>query len=113
MTMQRGLPVQLTDRDLRILQSLREGHYLTVEALEWLHVPSWRERWERWHRRTATAPAPRPPYTSSTSFRARLHQLEAAGLVLRLKRPLIVGRSQRRNGDLYALRAAGAALLTV
>ncbi len=111
MMTQSTLPVQLTDRDLRILESLADACYLTVEALEWLHVPSWRTRWEVWYRQTAVAPSGRQSYKSSTSFRKRVRQLAAAGFVLRVKRPLTVGRSLHRDPDLYALRAAGAALL--
>ncbi len=111
MTTQRTLPVQLTDRDLRILASLADACYLTVETLEWLHVPSWRTRWEVWYQRPAVTPAGRQSYKSSTSFRKRVRQLEAAGFILRVKRPLTIGRSLRRDPDLYTLRAAGAALL--
>ena len=34
--------IRLQSRDLDILHSLGVGRYLTIQALEWLHIPSWR-----------------------------------------------------------------------
>lgn len=32
-------------RNVEILWSLREARYLTVELVEWLHFPQWRDRY--------------------------------------------------------------------
>jgi len=39
-------PIQIQERDLAILYSLSVGRYLTVPAIEWLHYPTWRERYK-------------------------------------------------------------------
>src|SRR5687767_6607534 len=52
-----GRPIRLQEQDLEVLRSLSEGRYLTVPAIEWLHWPSWRERYKVYLDKRKTNPA--------------------------------------------------------
>jgi hypothetical protein len=96
----------LTPRDFALLRSLEAARYLTAPAIEWLHWPSWQERWQRW----AAQPAEdRPAYRPSTRLYARLHQLEAQQLLYQIRRPITIATTHfRRDHDAYALSEHGA-----
>ena len=104
----RATPSQLvlTPRDFALLRSLEAARYLTAPAIEWLHWPSWQERWQRW----AAQPAEdRPSYRPSTRLYARLQQLEAQQLMYQIRRPITIATTHfRRDHDAYALSEHGA-----
>jgi DNA-binding PadR family transcriptional regulator len=100
----------LTQRDFALLSSLEAARYLTAQAIEWLHWPSWQERWQHW--RAACSSEHHLPYKASTSLYTRLKRLEQQGLVYRIRRPVSVAATQvRRDQDAYALSEQGAHVL--
>ncbi|HEY0739304.1 MAG TPA: replication-relaxation family protein [Herpetosiphonaceae bacterium] len=97
--------LQLTDRDLAILGSLAAARYLTIEALEWLHFPDRRSKWE-------AAYQTKQPYIASRSLYDRMKRMHDAKLVLRIKRPMsLASGCFGREPDVYALAADGATWL--
>ncbi len=98
----------LTQRDLEMLWSLSQARYLPVEALEWLHVGSWQQRWQRWRDNGSSTHRYRP----STRLYERLHRMEQAELLLRIHRPVSLAVTTfGREPDLYMLSQRGADLL--
>jgi hypothetical protein len=95
----------LTARDIDMLESLATGRFLTAQALEWLHFPDWRTRWEKM--RTSQRhyyPAPR--------LYGRLRRLEAERLIHRIVRPVsLVASNHHRDENAYALARGGAEIL--
>lgn len=97
-------PGIVTPRDVAMLRSLSVARYLTAEALEWLHVPTWRARWDR-HQ---AATPPRPYYPMPHLYR-RLLMLTEQGLIDRVLRSTQVGVAKlRRLADALYLTEAGA-----
>lgn len=97
--------IQITERDVALFHSLATARYLTAETLEWLHFPTWRERW------TAAQQAGKPYYPSSLLY-SRLKRLAAHGFIHRITRVAVtaIDRVQRAN-DVYLLAQDGARLL--
>jgi hypothetical protein len=103
-------PLLLQERDLDMLYSIAEGHYLTVPSLEWLHFASWRRRYRAAGAR-ATDPAAWPYQPSSNLYR-RIAGLWRSGYLQRIIRPLVHARMlSQRLVDAYTLTRAGADLL--
>ena len=101
--------MQLQERDLDMLGSLAVARLLTAEALEWLHVPSWRARYRQW---TERADEHTSPYQPSSNLYRRLRGLCDSRAIRRITRA--VDSSQTlyyRRPDTYALTSAGADLL--
>lgn len=93
--------LRLTERDIALFQSLAEGGYLTIEALEWLHYP-WRERWE-------AAQAAKIAYIPSRPLYSRLKRMRAARLVHQIVRPVAQASVYyRRAPNIYVLVREGA-----
>ena len=94
----------LTTRDVEMLESIATARYITAEALEWLHFPTWRTRWK-----AAKAAGKAESYRPAPHLYRRLNHLLDYGLVYRLRRP--VERSLEtfgREPDLYLLTDEGA-----
>jgi hypothetical protein len=99
----------LQERDLDMLGSLAVARLLTAEALEWLHVPSWRGRYRAWAER---ADAPTPSYQPSSNLYRRLRGLCASNAIQRITRAVDTSRAvYYRVPDAYALTPAGVELL--
>ena len=77
--------LRITERDIAILHSLSTARFLTAQAVEWLHFPDWRARWEQ----HATAPRQRR-YHPAPRVYGRLRQLEQQHLIQRIVRPISV-----------------------
>jgi hypothetical protein len=104
-------PIVIQARDLDILHSLSVGRYLTVEALEWLHVPGWRQRWRAFQQQGAHDPERR--YYPTVSVYRRMAGLRAGGFVQTITRTAERGATTFvRMPDVYALTDAGADLLS-
>jgi|GEM_PF-2023259 len=102
----------VTPRDIEILRSLCDVRYLTAQALEWLHWPSWRGRWAAWHHHHAAHSNETKEYLPSTRVYTRLSQLANADLITRIYRPITLAvKKFGRDADLYALTRQGADLL--
>ncbi len=100
----------LTPRDLALLASVEEARYLTTQAIEWLHWPSWSARWQRWH--TAQQDQPLKVYKPSSRLYDRLLRMEHHRLLHRIRRPVTVAATQvRRDQDAFALSDRGAHVL--
>jgi hypothetical protein len=96
--------LRMTERDIAILHSLSTARFLTAQAIEWLHFPDWRARWEQHTRARRYYPAPR--------VYGRLRQLEQQHLIYRIVRPISIGSvAAQRDDNAYALREPGAVLL--
>jgi hypothetical protein len=99
--------LKITERDIAMLESLSTARFLTAQAIEWLHFPDWRRRWERHateHSGRAYYPAPR--------VYGRLRQLEREGMIHRIVRPIsLASVTQQRDDNAYALAEPGALLL--
>ena len=101
--------IRLQARDLDMLHSLGIARYLSVQGLEWLHVPTWRARWEA-HRQNGEA-GKRGYYPLPNLYR-RLEGLRGGGYIVAVRRT--VERATvvfSRLADVYALTEAGAELL--
>ncbi len=99
--------LRITERDIAMLHSLSTARFLTAQAVEWLHFPDWRARWEQ-HiaepRQRRYHPAPR--------VYGRLRQLEQQHLIQRIVRPISVASvAVQRDDNAYTLREAGAEVL--
>jgi hypothetical protein len=96
--------LRITERDIAILHSLSTARFLTAQAIEWLHFPDWRARWEQHTSARRYYPAPR--------VYGRLRQLEQQNLIYRIVRPISVASiAAERDNNAYALREGGAELL--
>jgi hypothetical protein len=96
--------LRITERDIAILHSLSTARFLTAQAIEWLHFPAWRARWEQHTAVRSSYPAPR--------VYGRLRQLEQQNLIYRIVRPISVASvATQRDDNAYALREPGAELL--
>lgn len=98
--------IRLQQRDIDILHSLAVGRYLTVQAIEWLHFPTW---WSRWQQHQASGVK---AYYPLPNVYKRLEGLRAGGMVQSIKRT--ADRASlvfQRLADVYALTEAGADLL--
>jgi hypothetical protein len=98
---------QVTRRDLEMLASIVVARYLTAEALEWLHWPTWRDRWK-----AAQAAGKAAEYRPAPHLYRRLTHLVDAGLLYKLRRP--VERSWDTFGrapDVYMLSPDGVEML--
>jgi hypothetical protein len=107
-----GRPIQIQERDLAILYSLSVGRYLTAPAIEWLHYPTWRERYKVFLERQKTDEA--LFYRPLNHVYRRLIALRAGEvpLVYRLTRANERARlAYARLADAYVLAEAGAELL--
>lgn len=101
-------PIRLQPRDLDILHSLGVARFLTVQALEWLHYPSWRKNWIK-HQQESMAN--RSYYPAPNLYR-RLEGLRGGGYVVAIKRTQERATvTFNRLADTYALTEAGADLL--
>jgi hypothetical protein len=95
----------LTERDIAIFKSLSEARCLEVESVEWLHYPTWRERWE-------VAQQAGKKHKPTTQAYIRLARFAEAGLVQQVQRP--VARAVSRYGrdtHVYLLTRLGAEYL--
>lgn len=93
--------VALTPRDYAILWSLHQARYLGVESIEWLHFPQWRARYATW--------PPGRRYKATSQAYTRMQQLQSAGLVRRVKRPVAQAVDvYRREPDVFFLTLDGA-----
>ena len=102
--------IRLQSRDLDMLYSLGTARYLSVQALEWLHFPSWRARWEA-HQNSSEAKDKRGYYPQPNVY-YRLDGLRGGGYVTVIRRT--VDRASvvfSRLADLYAVTEAGIELL--
>jgi hypothetical protein len=100
-------PFQVTRRDLEMLASIVVARYLTAEALEWLHFPTWRDRWK-----AAQAAGKADVYRPAPHLYRRLTHLVEAGLLYKLRRP--IERSWDTFGrapDVYMLSPDGVEML--
>lgn len=107
-----GAPRRLVERDLDMLASLSAGRYLTVQALEWLHFPAWRERYRAYLEAREAAPA--LVFRPAPHVYHRLGALREAApaLVYRVTRAAERGRLRFAPlPDAYMLAPAGAELL--
>ncbi|MBA3470398.1 MAG: replication-relaxation family protein [Herpetosiphonaceae bacterium] len=98
---------QVTKRDLDMLASIVVARYLTAEALEWLHWPTWRDRWK-----AAQAAGKADEYRPAPHLYRRLSHLVDAGLLYKLRRP--IERSWDTFGrapDVYMLSPDGVEML--
>jgi hypothetical protein len=96
--------LRITERDIAILHSLSTARFLTAQAIEWLHFPDWRARWEQQSAAGRYYPAPR--------VYGRLRQLEQQNLIYRIVRPISVASiAAQRDDNAYALREGGAEVL--
>jgi len=105
-------PIQIQERDLAILYSLSVGRYLTASAIEWLHYPTWRERYKAYLERQKTDES--LVYRPLNHVYRRLIALRAGEvpLVYRLTRANERARlAYARLADAYVLAEAGAELL--
>lgn len=73
--------VALTPRDVEILWSLHEARYLTVEMVEWLHFPQWRDRYAQWQQAQESGSTKR--YMPVAQAYHCMRRLEQAQLVRR------------------------------
>lgn len=102
--------VVLTPRDVEILWSLHEARYLTVELIEWLHFPQWRERYAQWQQAQAVGSTKR--YMPVAQAYHCLRRLEQAELVRRIVRPAMLAVDYyQREPDLFFLTEQGAEVL--
>jgi hypothetical protein len=95
----------LTERDIAIFKSLSEARCLEVESVEWLHYPTWRERWE-------VAQQVGKKHKPTTQAYIRLARFAEARLVQQVQRP--VARAVSRYGrdtHVYLLTRLGAEYL--
>lgn len=95
----------LTERDIEIFKSLSDARCLEVESVEWLHYPTWRERWE-------AAQQAGKKHKPTTQAYIRLARFAEAGLVQQVQRP--VARAVSRYGrdtHVYLLTRLGAEYL--
>ncbi len=104
-------PIRLQPRDLDMLQSLGVARFLTVQALEWLHYPAWRENWTAHQNAQKEAEAKRAYYPQPNLYR-RLEGLRGGGYIVSIKRTQERAAVVfNRLADVYALTEAGAELL--
>ena len=90
---------QVTRRDLDMLASIVVARYLTAEALEWLHWPTWRDRWK-----AAQAGGKAEEYRPAPHLYRRLSHLVDAGLLYKLRRPIeVVGYLWPGTRRVYAV----------
>jgi hypothetical protein len=102
--------ITLMTRDLDIFWSLYEARYLTIEAIEWLHFPQWRERYAQWQ--AAQAAGATKPYIPTTQAYTRLRLLQGNNYVRRIVRPTMLAiDTYRREPDLFLLTEKGATVL--
>lgn len=93
-----------------MLDSLHAARFLTAEQLEWLHFPTWRERYVKWQAEQAEGSS--RYYTPSTLLYGRLRRMEAERLVRRIVRPVAMAiSSYKRDADLWTLAERGGELL--
>jgi hypothetical protein len=94
----------VTERDRAILRSIGEVRYLTAEQVEWLHFPTWRERWQRIAEQGNAA-----RYTPNARVYERLKGLHQLGFLHRVYRPVALAVDQfQRAPDLFYLSRRGA-----
>jgi hypothetical protein len=99
----------LQERDLDMLGSLAVARLLTTEALEWLHVPSWRARYRHWAERRDDQAS---QYQPSSNLYRRLRGLCDSRAIRRIVRAVDSGSAMfYRVPDAYALTNTGAELL--
>jgi hypothetical protein len=102
--------IRLQERDLAMLGSLAVARLLTAEALEWLHVPSWRRRYRAWVERAAQSEV---AYQPSSNLYRRLRGLCDRRAIRRIVRAVDVSYAvYHRVPDAYALTPTGIELLT-
>jgi hypothetical protein len=100
----------LQERDLAMLHSLAEGHLLTAESLEWLHVATWRTRYRRCAEQVSDAGA--WPYKLHSNLYRRLRGLCDRQYIRRITRAVDQARGDYyRLPDAYMLTRRGADLL--
>lgn len=105
--------IRLQERDLDVFASLSVARYLTVEGIEWLHYPTWRERYKRYVAQRETDL--NVVYSPAANIYHRLVALRAApgALVQRFTRTAErASMTYGRVPDAYALTLAGAELLS-
>src|SRR6185295_15043519 len=95
-----------------VFVSLAVGRYLTVEALEWLHYPDWRERYKAFLEQRTLKPSVAWRPTPNLYRRLRALRAEPEPFLVRLGRLSRHGSTiLHRLPDVYTLSATGAALL--
>ena len=100
--------IRLQPRDLDMLHSLGVARFLTVQALEWLHYPSWRENWTKHQQQ----PTPKRSYYPAPNLYRRLEGMRGGGYLVNIKRAQERATvSFNRLADVCALTNAGAELL--
>lgn len=106
-------PIRIQPRDYDTLYSLGVARFLTVQALEWLHYPTWRKNWTAFQGAQRQGTATRSYYPQPNLYR-RLEGLAGGKLVASIRR--VQERATltfNRLADVYALTEAGAELLAV
>lgn len=97
---------RVTERDIAILESVEAARYLTVEHLQWLHWPVWRERL-----RAAQAGGRDPDYGPRKSY-TRVRFLAQAGYLTPIVRLGNRGKTTfERLGNVYCITRAGCAAI--
>jgi hypothetical protein len=93
-----------TWRDSRILESIGMGRYMTAEALEWLHFPTWRDRWAAY-----VAGGKQGYYKPCANLYTRLAYLQRQGLIHQVVRTVQnASTTFGRDANLYMLTSFGA-----
>jgi hypothetical protein len=99
--------IALTPRDIEILWSLHQARYLTVELIEWLHFPQWRDRYRQWQQAKEAGATKR--YMPVAQAYHCLRRLEQAKFVRRIVRPAMLAVDYyQREPDLFFLTEKGA-----
>jgi hypothetical protein len=99
--------IALTPRDIDILWSLHEARYLSVDLIEWLHFPQWRDRYAQWQQAHA-AGSPKRYMPVAQAYHC-LRRLEQAHYVRRIVRPALLAVDYyQREPDLFFLTEQGA-----
>lgn len=106
------LPIRITKHDIAMLASIETGRYLMPQALEWLHVASWEQRYRQHLAATQSADS----YKPQTYLRDRLKALWQHNLLHRTpapSRPTDVNYLERGGSTpyIYSLAEDGASLL--
>lgn len=101
-----GKSYRLTQRDIAMLDTVSTARFITAEALEWLHIPGWLERWQT-HHETGHG-----PYLISRYLYVRLRFLLRESCIARFRRSMQMTTNRfGRESDIYLLTEYGARIL--
>jgi len=93
-----------------MLESIHAARFLTAEQLEWLHFPTWRERYTKWQAEQDQGRS--RYYLPSAQLYSRLRRMEAERLLRRIVRPVAMAVSvYKRDADLWTIAERGGELL--